>query len=52
MQIPQYIDYKILYDAFFIVYGRVSSAQQDIEKQILLAEAFINSQNIDPKKGI
>lgn len=52
MIIPQYIDYKKLHDDFLIVYSRVSSAQQDIEKQILLAEAYINTQNIDSEKVI
>lgn len=52
MIIPQYIDYKNLYDEFIIVYSRVSSAQQDIQKQILLAEAYINNQKIDLEKVI
>ncbi|MEK4750437.1 recombinase family protein [Niallia sp. FSL W8-0177] len=45
MEIPQYIDSKKLYDEFVIVYSRVSSAQQDIQKQILLAEAYVNNHN-------
>lgn len=45
MEIPQYIDVKKLYEEFVIVYSRVSSAQQDIQKQILLAEAYVNNHN-------
>ncbi|MBK3496989.1 recombinase family protein [Viridibacillus sp. YIM B01967] len=48
----QYIDFINLYDEFTIVYSRVSSAQQDIQKQILLAEAYINNQKIDPENVI
>lgn len=52
MIIPQYFDINSLYGDFIIVYSRVSTAQQDIEKQINYAEAYINSQNIDNEKVI
>lgn len=52
LQIPQYFDSKSLYDDYIIVYGRVSSARQDLQKQFLLAEAYINNQNIDHNKVI
>ena len=50
MIIPEYFQFKILYDEFVIVYSRVSTAQQDIEKQIHHAESYISSQNIDAEK--
>ncbi|WP_017436266.1 recombinase family protein [Saccharococcus caldoxylosilyticus] len=47
-----YIDTEKLYKDFVVVYSRVSSAQQDIQKQIHLAEAYINNNNIDKDKVI
>jgi site-specific DNA recombinase len=52
MEIPQYIDAKKLYDEFVIVYSRVSSANQDIQKQILLAEAYVNNHNYEKESVI
>ncbi|RSK25691.1 recombinase family protein [Bacillus sp. HMF5848] len=52
MDITQYIDAKKLYDEFVIVYSRVSSAQQDIKKQILLAEAYVNNHNYEKESVI
>lgn len=52
MLIPQYFDFKNLIDDFYIVYTRVSSARQDIEKQIALARGYINNQNIEHEKVI
>lgn len=48
----QYIDYGNLHDDYIIVYSRVSSGGQDIQKQIPLAKAYINNHNIDPEKVI
>lgn len=52
MQIPQYIDLGKIYEDFVIAYTRVSSAGQDIQKQITHAEAYINNHNIDEEKVI
>ena len=52
MLIPQYIDLGKIYEDFVIAYTRVSSAQQDIQKQITYAEAYINNHNIDKEKVI
>ena len=52
MQIPQYIDLGKIYEDYVIAYTRVSSADQDIKKQITLAEAYINYHNIDEEKVI
>jgi site-specific DNA recombinase len=52
MQIPQYIDLGKIYEDYVIAYTRVSSAGQDIQKQITHAEAYINNHNIDEEKVI
>jgi site-specific DNA recombinase len=52
MQKPQYIDIGKLYEDFLIAYTRVSSAQQDIQKQITYAKAYIDNLNIEEDKVI
>ncbi|AIF45159.1 recombinase family protein [Virgibacillus sp. SK37] len=47
-----YLDYEKLYEEFIAVYSRVSTAQQDIQKQIALAEAYINNHGIPAEKVI
>ncbi|MDL0421494.1 recombinase family protein [Caldibacillus thermoamylovorans] len=52
MQPAQYYEPNKYYEDFIAVYSRVSTAQQDIQKQILLAESYINNNHIDPQKVI
>ncbi|GAA0496848.1 hypothetical protein GCM10008986_24740 [Salinibacillus aidingensis] len=46
-----YFDYEKIYKDFIAVYSRVSTAQQDIQKQIGLAEAYINNHGI-PEENV
>lgn len=52
MQIRQYIDLEKIYEDCVISYTRVSTADQDIQKQKNYATAYINNHNIDEKKVI
>ena len=47
MQPDQYYEPDKYYEDFIAVYSRVSTAQQDIQKQILLAESYINNNHPD-----
>jgi site-specific DNA recombinase len=52
MQPSQYFEPHKIQDDFIAVYSRVSSAQQDIQKQNLLTEAYINNNHIEKEKVI
>lgn len=47
-----YIDKEKIYEDFIAVYSRVSTAQQDIQKQIQTAKAYIHNHKIDEEKVI
>lgn len=47
-----YIDKEKIYEDFIAVYSRVSTAQQDIQKQIQTAQAYINNHQISEDKVI
>ncbi|GER71382.1 hypothetical protein BpJC7_26850 [Weizmannia acidilactici] len=52
MESHQYYEPNKYYEDFIAVYSRVSTAQQDIQKQILLAESYIHNNRIDLDKVI
>jgi len=52
MESHQYYEPNKYYEDFIAVYNRVSTAQQDIQKQILLAESYIHNNRIDLDKVI
>ncbi len=47
-----YIDRNKIFEDFIAVYSRVSTTQQDIQKQVQTAIAYINSHQIDEEKVI
>lgn len=52
MESHQYYEPNKYYEDFIAVYSRVSTAQQNIQKQILLAESYIHNNRIDLDKVI